>query len=187
VKQILFIQGAGAGVHDKWDSRLVESLRRELGPGYDIRYPRMPNEAAPKDADWRRTLEKEFAALHSGAAVVGHSVGGAMLIRALAEHLPSVELGAIVLIAAPFIGEGGWDSEDSAPRSEVASRLPSSVPVLLYHGDQDATVPVTHVALYAKTIRHAQVRRLPGRDHQLNDDLSEVARDIRELMDARSA
>ena len=41
--------------------------------------------------------------------------------------------------------------------------------------------PAAHVDLYAHILPHAQVRRLPGRDHQLNDDLSDVARDIREL------
>jgi hypothetical protein len=30
-QQILFIQGGGAGAHDEWDDKLVDSLRRELG------------------------------------------------------------------------------------------------------------------------------------------------------------
>lgn len=97
VKQVLFIQGAGRGTHAKWDIKLVESLRRELGPGYEVRYPRMPNEAAPKFASWQRALEKEFAALHSGAAVVGHSVGGATMIHAIAKQPLRVELGAIAI------------------------------------------------------------------------------------------
>ena len=40
--QVLFVQGGGAGVHDEWDHRLVDSLRKELGDGYDIRYPQRP-------------------------------------------------------------------------------------------------------------------------------------------------
>jgi hypothetical protein len=44
-RQILFIQGGGAGVHDEWDDKLVESLRRELGGGHEVRYPRMPTRA----------------------------------------------------------------------------------------------------------------------------------------------
>lgn len=31
IRQVLFIQGGGAGTHDEWDGKLVESLRRELG------------------------------------------------------------------------------------------------------------------------------------------------------------
>jgi len=52
---------------------------------------------------------------------------------------------------------------------------------LLYHGDQDRIAPVAHVELYGAAIPRARVRRLAGRDHQLNNDLSEVATDIREL------
>ena len=44
-KQILFVQGGGENVHDQWDNALVNSLRHELGPGYDIAYPR---KAAPE-------------------------------------------------------------------------------------------------------------------------------------------
>ena len=39
-RQILFIQGGGAGAHDEWDDKLVKSLRRELGSGYEVRCPR---------------------------------------------------------------------------------------------------------------------------------------------------
>jgi predicted alpha/beta hydrolase family esterase len=180
-KQILFVQGAGENVYEQWDNQLVDSLRRELGPGYEIRYPRMPNEADPHVATWGAALEREIAVLQSGAIVVGHSIGGTMLINVLAKRAPAVGLGAIVLISAPFIGHGGWKSNEIAPHSDLAARLPSGVPVFLYHGDDDTTVPVAHLALYAAAIPHAHVRQVANRDHQLGNDLSEVASDIREL------
>ena len=180
MKEVLFIQGAGRRVHEEWDVKLVESLQRELGPGYDIRYPRMPNEADPTLASWQPTLERELASLRKGAIVVGHSVGGTMLIDVLAQSAPPTALDAIVLIAAPFIGKGGWTSDDIAPPADLG-RLPVTTPVFLYHGEHDAIIPVAHVELYAKKIPRARVRRLAGRDHQLNNDLSEVASDIREL------
>jgi hypothetical protein len=40
---------------------------------------------------------------------------------------------------------------------------------------------MTHVDLYAKAIPQARVRRLKSRDHQLNNDLSEIAEDIRRM------
>lgn len=180
MKQVLFVQGGGEDVHDQWDNKLVESLRRELGRGYEVRYPLMPNEADPQFAAWGQAIEDEMAALQSGAIVVGHSIGGTILINVLAERTPAVALGAIVLIAAPFVGRGGWESDDIEPRSDLAARLPAHVPVFLYHGDEDTIAPVAHMALYAAAIPRAQVRQLASRDHQLNDDLSEVARDIRE-------
>jgi hypothetical protein len=37
-RQILFVQGAGDAVHDTWDDKLVQSLKRELGEGYSVLY-----------------------------------------------------------------------------------------------------------------------------------------------------
>jgi len=182
---VLFVQGAGPEVHDEWDSKLVESLRRGLGQSYQVRYPRMPDEGDPHMATWRPVLQQELASLRPGAVVVGHSVGGTMLIHVLADAAPAITLAAIVLIAAPFIGDGGWPSDEIAPRTDFGEQLPATVPVLLYHGEEDAEVPVTHVDLYAAAIPRARVRRLAGRDHQLNNDLSEVARDILELTSRR--
>ena len=181
MRQILFVQGGGKDVHEKWDAKLVESLRRELGPGYEIRYPRMPNEAEPTFATWAEALGQELGKLRDGAVVIGHSVGGTILINVLARRKQKALLGAIVLIAAPFVGEGGWESEDIQSPADLAGRLPRDLPVLLYHGDEDDIAPVAHVALYGEALPRAHVRRLPGRDHQLNNDLSEVASDIRDL------
>lgn len=185
MRDLLFIQGAGAGAHAEWDVHLVASLRRELGPSYDVHYPRMPEEADPRMAAWRPVFERELASLRPGAVIVGHSVGGTMLIHYLADATPVPSLDAIVLIAAPFLGAGGWTSEEIAPRADLAERLPAAVPILLFHGEADTEVPVAHVERYAAAIPRARVRRLAGRDHQLNNDLSEVAHDIREMASRR--
>jgi fermentation-respiration switch protein FrsA (DUF1100 family) len=50
--------------------------------------------------------------------------------------------------------------------------------VFLFHGTVDKSVALAHVELYAKAIPHAVVRTLADRDHQLGNDLSEVARAI---------
>jgi predicted alpha/beta hydrolase family esterase len=180
--QVLFIQGGGAeGTHDEWDNKLVASLGRELGPDYEIRYPLMPNEADPQYALWKAAFESELAKLEDGAILVGHSIGATILINALGEEPPAVALRGVFLIAAPFVGTGGWPSEDIEPMSGLGARLPQQLPIYLYHGSEDETAPFEHVGLYAKAIPRAVVRRLAGRNHQLDDDLSEVAADIRRL------
>jgi predicted alpha/beta hydrolase family esterase len=180
-KQILFVQGGGAGAHDEWDSKLVDSLRRELGPGYEIRYPSMPYEAEPSYAAWKATLAEEIAALDDGATLIGHSLGGTILINALAEAPPNRKLAGIFLIAAPFVGARGWPSKDIKPTPELGERLPPKTSIYLYHGSKDDTAPFAHVDLYEKAIPGAIVRRLHGRNHQLDDDLAEVAADVRGL------
>lgn len=180
--QVLFIQGAGQDVHDQWDDKLADSLRQELGDGYDVLYPRMPDEADPKFAPWKAALLDAFETLKDGDIVVGHSVGGTVLLHALAEEPLAFKTGALVLIAPPFIGEGGWPSDDVPSRSHFT--LPADMPIRIYHGQDDTDVPPAHADLYAKAIPQAVINRLRAQDHQLHNDLSDIARDIRALADA---
>jgi predicted alpha/beta hydrolase family esterase len=179
-KQVLFIQGGGAGAHDEWDNKLVDSLRQELGLDYDVRYPRMPEEADPRYTMWKAVLAEEIAGLEDGAILIGHSVGGTILINAVAETPPNRRLAGIFLIAAPFVGPGGWPSEDIKPTANFGARLPPKTPIYLYHGSKDDTAPFAHVDLYERAIPGAIVHRLRDRDHQLNDDLAEVAAGVRD-------
>jgi predicted alpha/beta hydrolase family esterase len=177
--EILFVQGGGPNVHDDWDQKLVDNLVQALGPGYRVRYPRMPNEADPHYATWKPALVKELEALDDGAILVGHSVGGTMLIHALAEYSSGFRPRALVLVSAPFIGEGGWPSDELPAKKSFGAQLPSSV--LLYQGADDDTVPSKHAQLYEQAIPNAVLHVLPGRDHQLNNDMTEVAQGIRSL------
>lgn len=177
-RQVLFVQGGGAGTHDEWDDKLVASLTRELGPDFEIRYPRMPNEDEPEYDPWRKALAKELATLDDGAILVGHSIGGTILIKALSEQPPPHRIGAIVLLSAPFVGEGGWPSDDVQIPIDLDARLPGGVPVHIYQGLDDETTPPSHAQLFARAMPRAHVHLLPDRDHQLNNDLSDVAATI---------
>lgn len=131
---ILFIQGAGEGAHDEWDQKLGDSLARELAT--EIRFPRMPDEANPTYAAWKSALLHELAALPAGSIAIGHSVGGTMPLHTLADAQPSLKLAAIITLAAPFIGDGGWPSNDVKARYDFGDRLPD-VPIFLFHGTAD--------------------------------------------------
>jgi predicted alpha/beta hydrolase family esterase len=184
LKQVLFIQGAGEGAYTE-DERLAESLRRELGADYEVRYPAMPNEADPDDQAWGDVIARELADMGESAIVVGHSAGAVTLSTFLAGRDFDRPIAGVFLIAAPFFGEGGWHVEGFDQPKDLGKRFPDA-PVFLYHGSQDATAPYAHVDLYKQAIPQAHVRRLEGRDHQLNEDLSEVAADIQRLCSRRS-
>lgn len=179
--QILFIQGAGEGTHDAWDNKLVHSLESALGPNYSIRYPRMPIEGEPDFPAWKAAILKELDEFDDSAILIGHSIGGTFLIHALAQQRPKRKWNAILLLSAPYLGTGGWPAEGTDPATDLSQELRADVPVLLYHGGADDEVPPRHMDLYAKGIPHATTHVLADRDHQLNNDLREVARDIREL------
>lgn len=181
MRQILFIQGGGAGAHDEWDDKLVASLERELGDAYEVRYPRMPDEGSPTCDAWGSAIQAQVADLTEGAVLVGHPVGATLLVQALADQPPLSRVAGIVLVGAPFVGDGGWPSEQLELRRDLGARLPPSAQVHVFHGLDDTTAPPSHADLYARVIEQAQVHLLTGRDHQLDDDLSEVARVIERL------
>lgn len=184
-RHLLFVQGGGDGTHDAWDNKLVASLERALGPDYTVHYPRMPAEADPHAAAWKKTIAAEMRKLGDDLLLVGHSIGAAILLDHLADATPGRRVAGIFLIAAPFIGDGGWPSEELRPTREIAAALGGGPPLYLYRGDDDETVPSSHPGLYAAAFPAATVRRLPGRDHQLGNDLSEVGHDIELLAGKR--
>ena len=73
-----------------------------------------------------------------------------------------------MLIAAPFVGDGGWPSDEFELTSELGARLPPGVRVHVFHGLQDETAPPSHADLYALAIPQARaglMRTIPEREH----------------------
>jgi predicted alpha/beta hydrolase family esterase len=183
-EHVLVIQGAGSGAYEE-DEQLVESLRRSLGPRYEVRYPAMPDEDnAPYD-EWRQQIEQELADVPGQAFLVGHSVGASVIAKWLSERKDETVIAGVFLAACPFWGGDGWrydGYEEFELPPGIAARLPKGMPIYLYHCRDDATVPFDHLALYAQTLPQATVRALDEGGHQFNDDLSAVARDIETLV-----
>lgn len=183
-RSVLLIHGAGEGAY-KEDKNLADNLQKLLGTSYDVRYPKMENENdAPYDI-WVNQIKEELSKMHEPTILVGHSVGGSVLIKFLSEENIKNTLAGIFLLATPFWGgDGGWTYDGyetlELPRPESA-KVPKHVPLFLYHSRDDETVPFAHVKLFAKRFPDATVRELKSGGHQLNNDLSDVANDIKQL------
>lgn len=182
-KQILFIQGAGKGAH-KEDKKLTDSLRKELGVDYETHYPTMPNEDDAPYEQWKETIKKELATSDDAIILVGHSVGASHLAKSLTEIEIKKPVEGIFLLEAPFWGGEGWRYEGyeqlELPK-DITTKFPKDARIFLYHSRDDETVPFDHLALYARILPQATVRELGEGGHQLNNDLSVVAKDIRSL------
>lgn len=180
-KQVLFLQGGGAGAYDE-DKALAESLRLALGSAYTIHYPAMPGEDDPEYELWWREIERELQALGDDLVLVAHSVGAFIFLKFIVEHSIETRLAGIFLIAPPFIGDGGWNLEGMALPPAFAANLPKDIPLFLYHARDDEVVPFAHFALYRQSLPQAIFRPLDAGGHQLNNDLSQVAADIKDLV-----
>jgi len=181
--QVLFIQGGGAEAYEA-DQQLVVSLRRSLGTAYELLYPKMPHESDPDYRNWKPQIGKELSHLKNGATLVGHSLGGSFLLKYLSDEKVEKSIAGIFLIAIPYWGGDGWRYEgyESVTLPEdFPSKLPSGTPVFFYHSRDDETVPFAHLTLYATKLPQATIHALDARGHQLKNDLSEVAADIKSL------
>ena len=182
-KQVLFIQGAGKGAYEE-DEKLVASLRHLLRREYEVHYPAMRNEDDAEYETWKRQIERNLAELDGVVIVVGHSVGASILIKCVAEG-DAKKITGIFLIATPFWGgDKGWKYEGYEAfvlPDRPGDKFPANARVFFYHSRDDEVVPFAHLALYAQKFPQATIRELNGRGHQLNNDLSEVAEDIKNL------
>lgn len=178
---VAFIQGGGDGAHDA-DQPLVESLRAHLGPGFAVDFPRMPHEGEPDRGRWRAPIADAISRAPRPSVLVGHSIGGYLLIDHLTRTPPVESVAAVCLIAAPFPGgDADWTFDGFDLPEAFGSRMPPGARVLLYASDDDDVVPVAHRDLYAERIPGAVVRTTTG-GHQLGGDLAMVAADIRSVL-----
>ncbi len=181
---VLFIHGAGEGAYRE-DLLLVQSLKKELGSDFVVRYPEMPDEDnAPYDL-WKKKVQDEIAAVGGPVILVGHSMGASYIAKILTEIKITMPIVGVFLIAPPFWGGEGWLYEGYkalALPPDVAARFPKNTEVFLYQAQTDEIVPFSHLALYAKYFPRATVREIEKGGHQLNNDLSLVANDIKNLV-----
>jgi predicted alpha/beta hydrolase family esterase len=177
-KPVLFIHGAGDGAYEE-DELLATSLRDALGPGYAVRYPRMPTEDSATYEDWIAPIEAELARLDQPVILVGHSVGGSVLLKYLSETRVAPPPAGLFVIATPFWGaDEFWRWDEARLPSDAAARLAYLPRLILYHSRDDVVVPFDHMALYTGLLPDATSREVDGRGHQFGNDLVEVAQDI---------
>jgi predicted alpha/beta hydrolase family esterase len=179
-KQVLFIQGGGGTEDHETDAKLVTSLREALGETYTVHYPLLSNEPSP---DFGRTKQigTAISLIKEGIIVVGHSLGASMVLKYFSENEVKKMIEGIFLISTPFwSGDEEWE-QGLKLHDNFPDKLPKDVPVFLYHCRDDEEIPFEHLSQYAQKLPQATVREIARGGHQLSNDLSLVARDIKSL------
>ena len=175
---VLFVQGGGKGAHNV-DAALAASLERALGGKYEVHFPRMPEEADPNVKSWKHKIAAELLRLPGKVLLVGHSVGGSILLRYLAEEEVKKPVAALFLLAVPSWDEDHWNFDDLKLPRNIDEKLAFIPRIYLYHSRDDVVVPFAHLALHRARLPQATVRAVDGRGHQFGNDLTDVANDIR--------
>jgi predicted alpha/beta hydrolase family esterase len=167
MRELVFIHGAGGAIDDPefGSEELIAFLTRELAQDYRIRAPLMPNPEEPHATAWLDALEMELADFPNDGVLIGHSMGGAMILKLIAERRHSLAASGLVMIACPFWGEPDWEVEEFYLPHAFADRLSGLNRILLYHSRDDAIVPFAHMAVYHKHIPRAEPYEIDGSGH----------------------
>jgi serine hydrolase len=179
-KHILFIQGAGNKHKPFGSGKLIAFLQEQLGSDYEVLAPDMPDPDHPRYLAWRDQIEQELGKLDADVLLIGHSLGGSMLLKYLAEGTYQRSIAGMFLVAVPYWGKQDWELEYAVPE-DFASHLPPIRHLFLYHSRADEAVPFASLRRYQEHLPQATVRVLDGKDHSFTEGLPLLAQDIKRL------
>ncbi|WP_017726639.1 alpha/beta hydrolase [Halalkalibacterium ligniniphilum] len=181
-KQVLFIHSAGDQDLHQGSSDLTAYLQERLGDEYNLLNPKMPNPGNPEYKPWKVQLEKEFAEIEGEVILIGHSLGGAVLLKYLSEKAYNQSISGLFLIAAPYWGKGNdWQVEEYTLPENFASKLTKISQMFFYHSCNDEIVPFAHLGHYEEKLPQAITRTLDGNEHYFSDGLPQLVDDIKGL------
>lgn len=179
--EILFIHSAGPQGHLEGSDFLITYIRKMLGENYAIKTPQMPDPENPHYDLWKEKLESELSTLHKGAILIGHSLGGSVLLKYLSEAGFDKSISGLFLIAVPYWGVSGWKVAEFELQKDFASRLPFLPHVFIYHSKDDEVVSSSHINYYSRQLPEAITCEVNHCGHLFSKGLPELITDIKKL------
>lgn len=178
-KQVLFIHSAGPHGIRQGSSGLISYLQERLGEAYHVLSPGMPD---PDYVLWKAQIANEIKALDGEVLLVGHSLGGSVLLKYLSEEGCKRTISGLFLVAAPHWGkDDNWQNEEYTLSNSFAAKLSHISKLFLYHSRHDPVVPLAHAQHYAKQLPQAVTRTYEGDDHYFGEGLPKLADDIKRI------
>lgn len=178
-KQILFIHSAGPQEAGEGSNGLVNYLLNELGNEYEIHHPLMPDPENPRYHAWKTKLGTKLSSLRNEVILIGHSLGGSVILKFLSEEKYSNSIKGLFLISTPYWKKKNWEIDEYVLDKDFAKKLTGLPHLFLYHSKEDEWVPFSHMQSYAKKLPNAVVRVLEGQEHEFSYGFPQLIEDIR--------
>lgn len=157
------------------------NLEEDLGDGYEVVLPRMPNPQNAKYEEWKLWFEKLIPHLADEVILVGHSMGGVFLAKYLSENSFPKHVRATFLVAPPFDEDGGRRLPEFAIANDLTGFAKQGGVIFLYQSMDDPVVNPIEIEKYQKLLPDAHLRMFSDRQHFNQDHLPELVDDIRAL------
>lgn len=176
------MHSAGPQGQHQGSSDFVAWLNEKLGDDYEFHHPIMPRPEAPDYAAWKPALKQALGSIQDDPIFIGHSLGGSVLLKYLAEEQPVDAIKALCLVSAPmWSGDENWQHEAFNLPPDFPASLPSVKHVFIYHSKNDPIVDVSHASMYAEKMPQAKVYILDGGEHVYSKGLLRLVTDIQKL------
>ncbi|WP_078381903.1 alpha/beta fold hydrolase [Sutcliffiella halmapala] len=179
--KLLFIHSAGPQERQEGSSGLITYVKQHLGKEYEVIHPNMPTPEAPRYQEWKKVFEANIRSIHGEVVLVGHSMGGAFLVKYLSEESITIPISGLYIIASPFWGlDEEWQScDDFFLQKGFENKLPEMKELVFYHSRNEEIVPYSHLEHYTKKIHRTEIRDLNGSEHLFQNGLPELVQDIK--------
>ena len=184
--KIVFIHSAGSQGPNEGSNNLVNYIQQSLGEEYVVIHPIMPEPENPSYEKWKFQVAKELEVISGEVILIGHSLGGSVLLKFLSEENFKTPIAGLFLIATPYWGKKDWKVEEYILHDDFALRLPAILNIFLYHSLDDEWVPFEHLRYYQQKLSQATIRALEGRGHSFDkNNFPELIHDIKSAARAR--
>ncbi len=180
-KRILFLHSAGPQGPGEGSTRLVNYIRQSLSETHKLICPVMPHPEKPSYDAWKRQLERQLDIIDDEIILLGHSLGGSVLLKYFSEMPYQKPISGLFIIASPFWGEKNWKLDEYTLKENFAAHLISIPQIFLYHSSDDPIVPYEHTYRYAKSLPRATVTIVDHYGHNFEPPFPKLIRDIKEL------
>lgn len=156
-------------------------LQEELGDGFVVYQPKMPNRQYARYSEWKMWFEKYIPFMEDNVILIGHSLGGIFLAKYLSEEAFPKKIWGTIFVAAPY-------NRGTEPMADFL--LPESLPkmeqqageLFFYHSKDDPIVPFLHLEEYHRALPTAHMLSFDGRGHFTDEAFPEIAEEIRRLI-----
>ena len=111
-------------------------------------------------------------------ALIGHSLGGSVIVKYLSEGLCQVPIAGLFLVGAPYWGTRGWAMDEFMFERGFQAKLPDIERIFIYHSRYDSWVPYSHAQLYTKALHNPVLRTFDSDEHEFKNGLPVLVTDI---------
>lgn len=154
-------------------------LFRDLGEGFEVLSPRMPNKQNAKYEEWKIWFEKMFQFIENGVILIGHSMGGLFLVKYLSENNFPKKISALFLIATPYDLEG--HVQEFRLGGDLQKVWEKCQNIHIFHSNDDPIIPINEANIYKKIWTGSVLHLLIGRGHFNQENFPEIMEEIRKI------